>query len=226
MLKQSFDAYSGLRKLRILPFLQNVSFTAVNLFLDASCNITSLILFCSNLSQCFTQIVWDSCLGDATRYFCLSNRAQHQSSLQIPQTDICYGLLGRTTGSKLLGVLLWSKGNCVTLLYRHKVCRRRRLDWFNLACQMVFYTWEPCAKLPLVNILKMVGTFKIYLAGDWTNHLYTNVYHGLTSTNQIYSRRALPPAAPSQFREERKCPVSAITSSSINEIYSPDLTYM
>lgn len=51
------------------------------------------------------------------------------------------------------------------------------------ACQMVFYTWEPCAKLPLVNILKNVCAFKIYLAGDWTNHLYTNIYHGLTSTN-------------------------------------------
>ena len=40
------------------------------------------------------------------------------------------------------------------------------------------------------------GTSDKYLAGDWMNHLSVTAYHGLTSTNQITSRTALPQVEP------------------------------
>lgn len=65
----------------------------------------------------------------------------------------------------------------------------------NLMHQMVSYT-RPSEKSFLGTVCKKVG----HLAGDWTDHLRFTVYHGITSTNQINSRIALP----TNTRRERK----------------------
>ena len=75
--------------------------------------------------------------------------------------------------------------------------------------KFVFTKWLVSQNHPL---WKRAGNFREYLAGDWMNHLSDTVYHGLTSTNQINSRRALPAVEPvgklnscgSQAKEERK----------------------
>ena len=70
---------------------------------------------------------------------------------------------------------------------------------------MVCYTKLP-GKEPLETVWKRAGTFKKYLAGDWTNHLSITVCHRLTSTNQNNSRRApggISNSYWSQLREEK-----------------------
>lgn len=60
-----------------------------------------------------------------------------------------------------------------------------------LTCQMVCYI-EPSGKVLQETVKKSAGTLKNVLAGDWKNHLSVTVYHRLTLTKQINSRRALP----------------------------------
>ena len=52
---------------------------------------------------------------------------------------------------------------------------------------------EPWSLWPDKTVLgKGTGTFKKYLAGDWMNHMYFTIYHGLNNlNNQINNRRVL-----------------------------------